>query len=130
MLVGVYLDPRQSSTTLKPTESGNYKAFVVVHFCQLHLIQPQIITNKQDKVIIITSFCRDFSCFWHLFRGTSLKLFFLVLSKCFHYATRIYGPLHGPTSRLLASAEDFGLWPRAFFALLAKKTLICCFGEF
>ena len=33
--------------------------------------------------------------------------------------------------RLLATAEVFGLWPRDFFALLAKKkTLICCFGQF
>ena len=43
----------------KLAESGNYEAFVVVHYCQLHLIQPQILTNKPDKVTIITSCCRD-----------------------------------------------------------------------
>ena len=31
-VVGVYLDPRRSSTTSKSTESGNYEAFVVVHY--------------------------------------------------------------------------------------------------
>ena len=30
MLVGVYLDPRRSSTTTKSEESGNYEAFVMV----------------------------------------------------------------------------------------------------
>ena len=40
MLVGVYLDPRRSSTTSKSAEIGNYEAFVVVHYCQLQLIQP------------------------------------------------------------------------------------------
>ena len=59
MLVGVYLDPRQSSTTSKSAESGNYEAFVVVHYCQLQLIQPQILTNIQDGVTIITSFHSD-----------------------------------------------------------------------
>ena len=49
MLVGVYLDPRRSSTTSKYAESGNYEAFVVVHYCQLQLIQPQILTNKQER---------------------------------------------------------------------------------
>ena len=32
MLVGVYLDPRQSSTTSKSAESGNYEAYVNVLF--------------------------------------------------------------------------------------------------
>ena len=35
MLVGVYLDPRQSSTTSKSAESGNYEVFVVILYCQL-----------------------------------------------------------------------------------------------
>ena len=48
MLVGVYLDPRRSSTTSKSAES--YEAFVVVLYCQFYLVQPQILTNKQDKV--------------------------------------------------------------------------------
>ena len=30
---------------------------------------------------------------------------------------------------LLAPAEDFGLWPRAIFALWANKGLLCCFGQ-
>ena len=30
-------------------ESGNYEAFVEVLYCQLYLIQPPIITNKQKK---------------------------------------------------------------------------------
>ena len=50
MLGGVYLDPRRSSTTSKSAESGNYEAFVVVHYFQLQLIRPQILYNKQDKV--------------------------------------------------------------------------------
>ena len=33
MLVGVYLDPRRSSTTSKSAESGNYEAFVMVLYC-------------------------------------------------------------------------------------------------
>ena len=59
MLVGVYLDPRQSSITSKSKESGNYEAFVVVHFCQLQLIHPQILTNKLDRVTIIAIFKSD-----------------------------------------------------------------------
>ena len=56
MLIGVYLDPRRSSTTSKSADSGNYEAFFVVHFCQLQLIQPQILTNKLDRVTIIARF--------------------------------------------------------------------------
>ena len=56
MLVGVYLDPGRSSTTLKSAEIGIYEDFVVVLYCQLHLIQPQILTSKQDRVTIITGF--------------------------------------------------------------------------
>ena len=41
MLVGVYLDPRQASDTSKSAESGNYRAFVVVNYCPLQLIQPK-----------------------------------------------------------------------------------------
>ena len=59
MLVGVYIDPRWSSDTSKFAESGSYEAFVVVHYCQLKFIQPQILTNKQDEVTIFTSFCSD-----------------------------------------------------------------------
>ena len=55
MLVGVYLDPRRYSMTSKSVENGNYEAFVVVLYCQVHLIQPQILTNKQDIVTITTS---------------------------------------------------------------------------
>ena len=33
MLVGVYLDPRRSSTTSKTAESGIYEAFVMVLYC-------------------------------------------------------------------------------------------------
>ena len=33
MLVGLYLDPRRSSTTSKSAESGNYEAFVMVLYC-------------------------------------------------------------------------------------------------
>ena len=33
MLVGVYQDPRRSSTTSKSAESGNYEAFVTVFYC-------------------------------------------------------------------------------------------------
>ena len=33
MLVGVYLDPRRSSTTSKSAERGNYEAFVMVLYC-------------------------------------------------------------------------------------------------
>ena len=36
MLVGVYLDPRQSSTTSKSAENGSYEAFVTVLY--LHFI--------------------------------------------------------------------------------------------
>ena len=56
MLVGVYLDPRQSSTTSKSAESRDYEAFVVVLQCQLKLFQLLILTNKQDRVTIITIF--------------------------------------------------------------------------
>ena len=50
MLVGVYLYPTsKSSTTSKYAERGNYEAFVEVHYCQLQLIQPQILTNKQER---------------------------------------------------------------------------------
>ena len=59
MLVGVSLDPRRSFTTLQSVDSGNYEAFVLVLYCQLYLIQPQILTHKQDRVTIITSFCKD-----------------------------------------------------------------------
>ena len=52
MLVGAYLDPIQSSTTSKSAESGNYEAFVVFHYCQLQLIQLQIIANIQDRVTL------------------------------------------------------------------------------
>ena len=33
MLVGVYLDPRRSSTPSKSAENGNYEAFVMVLYC-------------------------------------------------------------------------------------------------
>ena len=59
MLVGVCLDPRRSSTTSKAAESGNYEDFVVVQFCQLHLIQPHILTNKLDRVTIIARYLSD-----------------------------------------------------------------------
>ena len=39
---GVHLDPRWFSTTSKSEESGNYEAIVVVLYCQVHLIQPQL----------------------------------------------------------------------------------------
>ena len=55
MLVGVFLDPRRSSSTSKFAESGTYEAFVVVQCSQLQLIQPQIITNKHDRVTFTTS---------------------------------------------------------------------------
>ena len=35
LLVGAYLDPRQSSTNSKYAESGNYEALVVVYFYQI-----------------------------------------------------------------------------------------------
>ena len=56
MLVGVYLDTRRASDTYQSAESGNYEAFVVVHYCQLQLMQPQILTNKHNRVTTITSF--------------------------------------------------------------------------
>ena len=56
MPVGVYLDPRWSSSTSKSAESGNYEAFVVVHFGQLQLFQPQTLTIKLDRVTIIARF--------------------------------------------------------------------------
>ena len=59
MLVGVYQDPRRSSDTSKSAEGGNYGAFVVIHYYQLHLIQPKNPTNKQDGVTIITNFLSD-----------------------------------------------------------------------
>ena len=59
MFVGVYLDPRRSSTPSKSAESGKYEAFVVVHNCQLQLIQPHILTKKEDRVTIIARFSRD-----------------------------------------------------------------------
>ena len=54
-IVGVYQDPRRSSTT-SSANSGNYEASVVVLYCQLYLTQRQIQTNKLDGVITITSF--------------------------------------------------------------------------
>ena len=60
MLVGVYQDPRRSSDTSKSAEGGNYGAFIVIHYYQLHLIQPKNPTNKQDGVTIITSFWSDY----------------------------------------------------------------------
>ena len=55
MLVEAYLDARRASTTPKSAISGNYEAFVVVLYRQVHLIQPQILTNKQDRVSLIKS---------------------------------------------------------------------------
>ena len=62
MLIGVYPDLRQASSTSKALESGNYEAIVAVHCCQLQLIQPHIPssqTDKQDRVTIKTSFPGD-----------------------------------------------------------------------
>ena len=39
MLAGLYLDPRWSSTTSKSAESGNYEAFVVLHYTVASLIE-------------------------------------------------------------------------------------------
>ena len=49
MLVGIYLDPRQSSTTSKSAESGNYEAFVVVLCCQLQKYMKQSFSKRGDK---------------------------------------------------------------------------------
>ena len=50
------LDPRQAADTSKSAESGNYEAFIVIHRCQLQLMQPQILTYKHDRITITTSF--------------------------------------------------------------------------
>ena len=49
MLVGVYLDPRRSSTTSKSAESGNYEAFVVVLYCQLQQKIKECFSRRGDK---------------------------------------------------------------------------------
>ena len=36
-------------------ESGNYEDFVLVYCCQLQFVQAQILTNKHDRVTIITT---------------------------------------------------------------------------
>jgi hypothetical protein len=46
MLVGVYLDPRQSSTTSKSAESGKYEAFVMVLYCRFI---NEVIFSRRDK---------------------------------------------------------------------------------
>ena len=46
MLVGVYLDPRQSSDTSKSAKSGNYEAVVLVNICQHQVIQPHILKTQ------------------------------------------------------------------------------------
>ena len=51
--------PRQAADTSKSAESGNYEAFIVIHRCQLQLMQPQILTYKHDRVTITTSFHSD-----------------------------------------------------------------------
>ena len=55
MLVGVYLDPRLSSTTSKSAESGNHGAFVVVHYSQPQFILAQMLRDCRDNVYRITS---------------------------------------------------------------------------
>ena len=47
MLVGVYLDPRRSSTNSKSAESDNYEAFVTVLYC--HFTNEVMFIRRRDK---------------------------------------------------------------------------------
>ena len=47
MLVGVYLDPRRSSTNSKSAESGNYEAFGMVLYC--HLKKSNVLVGGEKK---------------------------------------------------------------------------------
>ena len=47
MLVGVYLDPRRSSTNSKSAESGNYEAFGMVLYCHLKKSNVLVVGEKK-----------------------------------------------------------------------------------
>ena len=47
MLVGIYLDPRRSSTTSESAESGKYEAFVMVLY--FNFINEVMFSKRRDK---------------------------------------------------------------------------------
>ena len=50
MLVGVYIDLRQSSTTSKSAESGNEEAFVIVLYCHFFYEVDNVLEGGETKL--------------------------------------------------------------------------------